>query len=262
MIAQYEEAIIFLCSLNCGNISAPASDCPTDPGGQPRMNILRTIFLIVAGIVGQCFSSAATAECYYGSDRYSEGTVLCQAGLRMQCLASAEGKPVWASMEQQCTVPALAVDGATEPKGPLEAESRRYQSNRDASPAASRRPAASIDTITEAIGETNGISSVGSSSESRSRATPGLGSNFVIEILWATYGRDGHTCDAAPAVMKRCNGKAACELDISADAFCEDSYLDRTKLLSVYWHCANSEKSIMKAPKYGQDKSQITLQCS
>ncbi len=221
------------------------------------MNTLRKLSLIALAMAGQSFSGAVIAECYYGSDRYSNGTVLCQAGLRMQCQASEEGEPSWVSMEQQCDIPANGIDGETKHNNPVDAGSRGYKTGEDASVAASKQPA----NPDKAIGDDDESVAVAPSHETLPGASPGAGRGLVIKVLWATYGRDGHTCDASPFVMQRCNGEASCELAINAEAFCKNSYSGRANLLSVYWTCTNGEQSLVKSPMYGQDRTELTLQC-
>ncbi|HLT90165.1 MAG TPA: hypothetical protein VKZ85_04400 [Woeseiaceae bacterium] len=178
---------------------------------------------------------AAEPDCWYGEGKYTVGTILCQAGMTMQCRRDDEGRPVWASLEQQCAVPAqenaLSGTETTAPAGRPESPESRVADRAPAGPAAT---------------------SIG----------PGQAGGAAIEILWADYGRDGHKCDAAPAVTERCDGQAECELVVSGDALCGDPYPKRTKLLSIYFACTDATGSYLQPPVYAEDDSHVALHCT
>jgi hypothetical protein len=188
--------------------------------------MVRTILLAGLVLAGQAFTAASEPDCRYGEDEYTRGAILCQAGQRMQCKSDAKGQATWVSLEQQCTDPAIATSASPKPDGAHQGEMRGHVSGDETS----------LKTVT--------------------------GETFFIEILWADYGRDGRRCDAGPAVSERCGGKTACDIEVRPNALCGDPFPGKPKLLSVYWRCTDGSAPHSQPASYGQDDSNITLQCT
>lgn len=181
----------------------------------------RNTWLIPLIFSGLPLASAAEPDCYYGEGKYTFGTILCQAGMTMQCRRGEDGSPVWASLERECAVSA--------PEKALSTE---------ASPSNSSEVYVSTETNSAVDG------------------------HLAIEILWADYGRDGRTCDAAPAVIERCDKETECEIAVHGNALCGDPYPGRVKLLSIYYACNDGSGSHLQPAVYAEDDSTVALHCS
>jgi hypothetical protein len=215
---------------------------------------VNTRLMVVLLFAAQVPVAAAEPDCYYGEGKYTVGTVHCQAGQTMQCRRDDEGRPVWTSLDQQCTDPAALADrqevriGETRPYFPGE------------SPQAVK-PKASADEIAGGRdGEDEENAAMSFARETGAvEALPADGP--VIGILWAEYGRDGQSCDAAPALTERCEGKVRCDVHVGPRALCGDPVPGRQKLLSVYWTCEGGRESARQPAVYVRDDSDINLQC-
>lgn len=226
-----------------------SADC--DPMGGAPVNTNLIVGLLLAA---QIPVAAAEPDCYYGEGKYTVGTVHCQAGQKMQCRRDDEGRPLWASLDQQCTDPAALADRQA---GRIGGTSRDFSGERPQAV----KPEASADEI---AGGRDGEDEENASA-SFARETGAVealqADGPVIGILWAEYGRDGQSCDAAPALTERCEGEVRCDVRVGPGALCGDPVPGRQKLLSVYWTCEGGRESARQPAVYVRDDSEINLQC-
>lgn len=204
----------------------------------------RTQWLVVALVAGQPLAFAAEPDCYYGEGKYTFGTMLCQAGMVMQCQRDEEGRSIWTSLDRQCSdrTPASALQ--TKPNDdPENNEGRPISTEDEQEPAFA---ASESSAVRESV-------PTAAASGSERKAT--------IDILYADYGRGGQTCDARSAIVDRCAGEAECGIVVGPDVLCGDPLPGRSKLLSVYWACKDGSTSLLQPTLYAQDESRIEMNC-
>lgn len=214
----------------------------------------RNQWLVGLALAGSPFAIAAEPDCYYGEGGYTFGTILCQVGEKMQCARDEEGRPVWNSLNEQC----IDASGSTPVLKP--AASRQQEEARPGpiADAADVRTAQPTSEKQEARRETAMATDTQEVISPEARVS---GGNPVIEILWADYGRDGQTCNAAPSLADRCGGAGQCEIVVGPDVLCGDPFPGHVKLLSVYWSCRNGSNSRVQPALYSQDDQRLALNC-
>lgn len=205
------------------------------------------LLLLALACAGSIGAAEPAAECRYGAGSYTQGSVLCQAGIAMQCRGNEEGQALWTSLDRACASGAADEDAAAPA---VDAPKRA-----DRSTTASETPPARARTLAAREAEDGSSAPAGSPVSSSSGTTS-------IEILWAHYGRDGQTCDAAPALTKHCGGHSECEVAVSAANLCGDPFPGHPKLLSVYWQCSDGSADRRMPPLYGRDDASVSLSCT